>query len=279
MMLGLLWASAFPLAKIATHGLPVFTIVAIRLVTAAALLMAIRAAVTGKWLSYPPGSLWPMTVLACIGNNIPFVLLTLGLTTLKSGEAALLIALAPLFGMLMAAAVLSDEPLSRKRIAGTLMGFAGAALVIAPQLSGKSPHAPWWAYACLVATAASYGAVHVAAKHYSRYPALDRATGSMILSALFSLPPVLFEQPWALPAFPSSSVFASLALGVFPSALAGLLFFQLASRHGTLMTGFAGYTVPVFGVLAGAVFFDEPLTLHVIGAMTLILLGMVAARK
>jgi drug/metabolite transporter (DMT)-like permease len=278
MLQGIIWSSAFPMITLAGRGMPVFTIVALRLVVAALVLVLYRYWKTGKWGGYAAGALGPMLLLAVLGNNIPFVLITEGQKHITSGESALLIALVPTFNMLFAHFLLGDEKFNRQRLAGTALGFAGVLVLMWPHLAAaRSGHL--WAYVMVGLTALSYGGTHVMGKYYSRFSSLDRATASLSLAALLAVPlALLVDAPWQPASWPTESVLASIGLGILPSAIANLLFFHLVSTYGTALTGFAGYFVPVFGVCLGAFFFAEPLTVHVLGSLLLILTGMMVAR-
>jgi drug/metabolite transporter (DMT)-like permease len=98
--------------------------------------------------------------------------------------------------------------------------------------------------------------------------------GAVIWSAPFGL--------WALvtlEAAPSAaSVWALIALGVFPTALASIVYMAMAKKVGAAFIAQTNYYVPVVAALLG-VALGEALGLNAFIALGIILLGMAVARR
>jgi len=63
-------------------------------------------------------------------------------------------------------------------------------------------------------------------------------------------------------------------LGVFPTALAALIYFRLIERVGVSFVVSSNYLVPVVGVLAGALVLGERLGWRTLAALALVLAGI-----
>ena len=115
--------------EIAVQELPVFTIVSIRVLIAALLLWAVTA-LTGNKL--PSGvKIWAaLFLLALVNNVIPFTLIVWGQQEISSGLAAILNATVPLFTVLIAHFVTTDEKLTRAKFAGVIIGLVGVVVII-----------------------------------------------------------------------------------------------------------------------------------------------------
>jgi drug/metabolite transporter (DMT)-like permease len=131
--LSILWGGSFFFVGVAVKALPPFTIVLLRVVIAALALHIVlglsRTSTTwdGKvWLAF--------FGMGLLNNAVPFSLIVWGQTQIASGLASILNATTPLFTVLVAHVLTADERLSRGRFAGTLLGLAGVAVLIGPQV-------------------------------------------------------------------------------------------------------------------------------------------------
>ena len=67
---------------------------------------------------------------------------------------------------------------------------------------------------------------------------------------------------------------ALVYLGLLPTALATIIFFQLISARGATFVALNNYMIPVLGVIWGAAFLGERISLQALGALALILIGI-----
>jgi len=89
--LTLIWGTAFMAIAIAVETLPPATLVATR-VAVAALVLCVAARAMGL-RPPPPGRLWlRFLLLACVGNALPFTLISWGQERIDSGLAGVLMA-------------------------------------------------------------------------------------------------------------------------------------------------------------------------------------------
>ncbi len=88
---------------------------------------------------------------------------------------------------------------------------------------------------------------------------------------------ILCDRPWALD--PSlESLGAVAVLGLFPTALAFLVYFALLGRTGATFLSLINYLIPTFGVLWGVIFLGEQLSTRAAMALGLILAGIAVTR-
>ena len=127
--LSIVWGGTFFFQEIAVQELPVFTIVSIRVVIAALLLWAVTALTGNKLPS--DAKIWAaLFLLALVNNVIPFTLIVWGQQEISSGLAAILNATVPLFTVLIAHFVTTDEKLTRAKFAGVIIGLVGVVVII-----------------------------------------------------------------------------------------------------------------------------------------------------
>lgn len=275
-LLSVLWGGSFFFIAVARPELPPFTIVAARLALAAATL-AVALRLLG--IAYPRGRpAWMASLgMGVLNNAVPFSLITWAQGSLPSGVASILNATTPLFTVLVAHALTADEKLSRGKILGVVLGFVGVAVLMgAGALAGTSAKLP--ELAMLVATF-SYALSGVWGRRFRRLgiPPASGALGQLCCSALLMAPLALVvDQPWRLPMPGAHVLGAVLALAVFSTALAYLMFYRVLDRAGATNLSLVTFLIPVSAILLGTLFLNEVLAPRHFAGMALIALGLLA---
>ena len=131
--LALIWGAAFFCIKVAVTHVEPLTYVWLRLSIAAATLWALLRW-RGERLSLPLRVWGAILVLALLNNMVPFALFGWGQQRIASGLASILNATTPIWGVIAAHLWTSDERMTPTKIIGVLIGFAGVAAMIGPDL-------------------------------------------------------------------------------------------------------------------------------------------------
>ena len=273
LLLSLIWSTSFFLMKIADRGLPPFTLVFLRIASAAIIL---HIFVRLKKLSFPHGlDLWKQfALLGFINNVIPMSLIFWAETIIPSGIAGVLNAAVPLFTVLIAHFYLR-QPATAAKLAGTALGMGGVAVLIGwqPVMASGAVIAELAVVLATFFYAASslYGRRF---NHLSPYvAACGQLSASTVMLAVLSL---LFDHPWRLPAPGWEPLAAVLALGVFCTAFAYIMYFSILQAAGSLNITLVTFLMPVGALVLGVVFLDESLHVSVLAGLALIACGLVA---
>lgn len=275
--LSVVWGGSFFFNGVAVRGLPVFTIVVLR-VSLGALALLLILKMRGEKL--PAG--WPVWraffVLGALNNAIPFSLIVWGQTHIASGVASILNASTPLFTVIFAHFLTRDEKMNAGRLAGVVIGFFGVAAMIgsdAIEALGTNITAQ---LACLAATV-SYALASIYGRrfHAMGIAPMTVATGQVVASSMLLLPLALaIDRPWTL-AMPDTSVILAIAgLALMATAFAYVLFFRILSTAGATNLALVTFLVPVSAILLGVLFLGEMLLTRHIAGMVLIGLGLAA---
>ena len=128
-LLSVVWGGTFFFQEIAVRELPVFTIVAVRVILAAAILLAV-VAFSGARLPREWKVWRALFLLALINNVIPFCLIVWGQKEIASGLTSILNATTPIFTVLVAHFVTTDEKITGAKTLGVFAGFLGVAIVL-----------------------------------------------------------------------------------------------------------------------------------------------------
>lgn len=297
--LTLAWGASFLFIKIGLNeGLGPFTLVAWRTTLATLFLGGVLVTSRGR-VPRARGALPRIAVLGVINVALPVLLITWGSQWIPSALASILNGLQPLFAIVLAGLVLHDEPITVDRLLGLLVGFAGAVLLVSPNLGHPGPSVSsaeaLLGEAAVILAALSYAVAAVYARRFVTGARLvvDPVTGPRrATSAEIALPQVataaavtvtiaaVTEHPAgglvALPPTPSAW-FAVLWVGVLGSGVAYLLFFGIVRAWGATRTTLVTYVLPVMGIALGVVVLDERLHPEEVAGTALVLTGLVLA--
>ncbi|WP_308017992.1 DMT family transporter [Streptomyces griseus] len=259
LMLALAWGSSFLFIKIGLEGLSPSQMVLGRMLTGAAALLAVTA-VTRQGLPRDPvvwGHLAVVSMLLCV---VPFSLFTWAELYVSSGLASIYNATTPLMTLLVASVALPEERLNRSKLAGMVMGFAGAVVVLGPWSGFSGGEGPAQA-ACLLATLC-YGLAFVYIRRFVSprgLPALPVATVQVGLGAAVML--LLAPFTATAPVHLSLPVVLSVtALGVASTGLAYLWNTNIVSAWGATNASTVTYLTPAVGVTLGIAVLGEAIS-------------------
>lgn len=273
--LSILWGGSFFFAKVAVMEIPPLTLAFGRVAVAAAILLLIARA-TGVALPDSLAAWRPYMMMGLLNNAIPFSLIFWGQTHTPSGVAAILNATTPLFTVVVAHLATADEKLTRARLAGLAIGFAGVAVMIGPDMLSELGANVVAQFACLLA-AVSYAFAGVYGRRFRREPALRVATGQLVASSLILAPvALLLDRPWTI-APPSAQALAALvALAAVSTSLGYLIYFRVLARAGATNVLLVTFLIPVSAILLGTLILGEQLAARHIAGMAAIAIGLAA---
>ena len=149
-----IWGSTWLAIKLGLRDLPPLTFAGIRFAAAGIVLFGI----IGLTRVSLPRSRREWVLLAYTGLltiTVNYALVFWGEQHISSGLAALLSATVPLFGLPLAHRHLENEPLTRWKGAGVLLGIVGVAIVFSGELGIGGPVALWACAGIIVAALAS----------------------------------------------------------------------------------------------------------------------------
>ena len=274
--LSLLWGGSFLFVELALRDYLPLTIVTLRVAIGA---LVLHCVLRIKKLHFPMDlkSIGQFAVMGTLNNAIPFSLIVWGQQSIDAGRASVLNATMPLFTVLFAHWLLTDEKLSASKITGVLIGFAGVFVLAGPAaISGNSVNSLIGQLAVLGA-AISYAFAGIFGKQLNRFDPQVSATGMLTASAVLMLPFTLVFEP--LPSSMPSllSTVSVVALGVACTALAYLFYFKILTKAGSSNLSLVTFLIPPSAIIMGVVFLNERLSFEDCAGVALILVGMAIA--
>jgi drug/metabolite transporter (DMT)-like permease len=273
-LLGALWGGSFFFARIAVAEIPPLALVLYRVAIAA---LALHIWLWLRGISFAPVLARPgaFLFLALLNNVIPFSLIFAGQTEIGAGLASVFYATTPLWTILVANLLTSDEKISAARIAGVAIGIAGAAVAIGP---GFLSHlgGPIWAKLAVIGASISYAFAVVYAKRFKGISPTVIAAGQLTGATILMVPIVfILYSPSEIVTSDISIWMAVLVLATLSTAFAFILYFNLIASAGATNASLVTLLVPVSAILLGAIFLGERLEPFEIGGMTLVMASLV----
>jgi drug/metabolite transporter (DMT)-like permease len=266
--LSVLWGGSFFFNGTALRELPPLTLVLLRVVLGAAILLPLLRM---QRISLPKGVRgWkPFVVIGLLNNVIPFSLIVAGQTFIPSGLASILNATTPLFTVLVMAAA-GEEALQPRRVIGVALGLAGVIILRGWGLETRTGQGLGILF-CL-GGALSYGFAALAARRMLKDSVpLGTATFQLMASTvMMAIVAGVVEQPWHLAVPGAATWLAVLGLAALSTALAYIVFFQIIRRSGATNVMLVTLLIPVTAILLGSLVLGEPISVREIAGAIVI---------
>jgi drug/metabolite transporter (DMT)-like permease len=275
--LSLIWGTSFILIK---KGLSVYSptqVACIRLTlsTLAFLPFFIQRFDRIDWSKWKP-----LVVVALCGSAIPAFLFAFAQTRVSSSVAGILNSLTPLFTLILGIVIFGSSLIWAK-VAGVLLGLAGAALLILLGNGGELRADTGYAF-LIVLAALCYGtSVNTVGKYLKEMNSLTISatafsmTGFIAAAYLFStdFTHVLLhhKEGWEALGY-------LLILSIFGTVIATVFFFRLVQWTNPVFSSSVAYLMPIVALLWGLVDGEIISAFHFFG-MALILAGVYLSRK
>ncbi len=276
-VLSMLWGGTFFFTAVAVREIPPLTLVWIR-VSIASIILYVYVRVNLDGLPKEMRALRALFTMGVLNVVIPFSLFFWAQTRISGSLASILNAATPIFSILAAHALLADERLTVRKSVGVFLGLIGVVILLGGNLLAGVSASTAGVVACLCA--AAFQGLAVTYGRRFRTMGLSGATVALgqLAAATMTLLPVaiIVDQPWQLPVPGMAAMAASLALAVFSTALAYVIFFHLLASTGAVNASLVTLLIPLSATLLGMTFLDEMLEARHILGMGFIAVGLMA---
>ena len=296
LLLSVMWGGSYLFIKIALdEGVAPLTLVSLRTIFGTLFLAGVMWFVKGR-LPRSGRGWFDLGVVGMTNVVVPYALITWGELHISSGMTGIVVALAPLFTVVLATFVLREERLNSLGIGGVVVGFAGVVLLALPSVvdtSGADGVLPLAGMVAVGLAALSYavalvytrrrltGRALVGTRDGETRPltALEISFGQVFVAMIvITAVAIVFERPrGGLIALPEgfTAIFAIVWLGILGTGVAYLLYFAIINRWGATRASLIAYVMPIVSIALGFVILDERLRPAEIAGAVLIIGGVV----
>lgn len=272
---GILWGIPYLLIRVAVRDLSPAMVVFARVLIGALILVPI--AIHQKSFGAALRGFKYIFLYAAVEIMGPWFLITKAEMKISSGLAGLLVATVPIWATIYASMTGDKTVWHRKRLMGLVVGFVGLVAVVGIEsLSGKN--SLWAIFSILVA------AVGYALAPIMIMKKLPHVSGLAINALAMAMATAVYA-PFAILQWPTGhvsrdSLLSVIALGIFPTAMAFVVFFAVLKEVGPARASLVTYLNTAFAVVLGVLILSEPLTLGIVIGLPLVLIGSyLASRK
>ncbi len=265
-LLSVLWGGAYFFAGVAVKELPPLTVVLARVSLATVALLPLFWYL-GHSLPKSISGWLPYFGMGLLNNVLPFGFIFAGQTLITVGLSSIINAMTPLFTVLVMASF-QQERLTVNRVIGVLLGVVGVAVLRG--FEGPIDGSQTLGIALCLAGALSYGfAALWGRKFLVGVAPVKSATCQLMCSTLIIAVVVcLIDRPWTLPVPSQGAMWSLVALAVFGTAVAYIVFFKILVRAGASNVMLVTLLIPVTALILGNVFLGEPIhSKEIIGAV------------
>ena len=270
----LVWGFAFALIAVALESFHPLFIVWCRLWMGALIVWCVCRWRHQRWRL--GREWWPrLTLLSLTGNIIPFSLIAWAEQSVPSAEVGILMALMPIATLLLAHWLLEHEPLTWRRFAGVVVGFAGVALLVGDDLFSAGASGQWPGQVAALLATVSYAFNGVYAKRLPAQEPVALSVGTLGIGSILLAVPALWAQ-FAGPGFDVTVGATSvlIVLGVMATGVATWCYFVVVTERGPGFLSTINYLIPAVAFAAGTVLLAEPWGWEHLIALGMILVGV-----
>jgi drug/metabolite transporter (DMT)-like permease len=268
------WSSTYPLTKIGLQSIPPITFISARSLIAAFFLLAILRI---RGIRMPTDvKAWKMFAFQQIINStFPFLIITWAQLYVPASSTVVLASTTPIFAFLITWAITRHEPATLLKFLGAVLGLAGTAVIIGLDAI-KGLGTEFVAELGILLATISFACATIFGLRLSNYQPMVVAAGSLLFGGCVLLPAAaIVDHPWTL--HPSAqALLATLAMGIFSSALGLMLFYMCLVRLGTLATNAQGYLRIPIGVALSVLLLGESVPPNLAAGLVLVMAGVAA---
>jgi drug/metabolite transporter (DMT)-like permease len=213
-----------------------------------------------------------------LNNAVPFSLLIWGQSHIPSGVVSILNATTPLFTVIAAHFLTSDEKLTRARLLGVVVGLVGVAIVVGTHALHAFGIGVAAQLAC-VGAAMFYAIGGIFGRRFRimGISPVATATGQLSASSLMMIPVALaVDRPWTLPMPDATVIGAIVGVAALSTALAFILYFRILATAGATNLLLVTFLIPVSAILLGVMLLHETLLPKHLFGMAAIGFGLAA---
>src|ERR1700674_4161989 len=225
MVLATLWAGSYTFIKLGVATIPPVTLIAGRTLIAGLLLLLIMHW-RGVRLPKDAANWRRLLFQACLNSVIPWTLIAWAERSVDAGLATILNSTSPIFTFFLTLAIARQEAPNWRKLFGVAAGMAGICLIVGVQaFQGLGEQLA--AHIVIVVGTICYAGAAVFGRGFRGLDPMAPAAGSLLCGAAILVPvSIAVERPWTL--MPStSSMLALLALALFSTAFAFVIYFRL----------------------------------------------------
>ncbi len=274
----LFWGSTYLGIAIAVEQIPPALMCATRFLVAGSLMLA-YCGLRGRQIVYTPRQLWHMAAvgtLLLMGGNLT---LSFAEQLLPSGLSALLIAVTPLWFLVLDAWLLGNHHISRRGMAGLLLGMVGMVVLLWPKLTASGTlgrRELWWSLSLLAGSFSwALGSVLSKVWHSEEVDPFSSTAWQVIFAGVANLMFALLHRDWEHVTWTARGVGAIAYLIVGGSWIGYTAYIWLLRHAPSSKVSTYAYVNPVVAVFLGWLVHGEAIDRYIMMGSAIVVASVV----
>ncbi|MDB1125411.1 DMT family transporter [Vibrio algarum] len=267
LLLAALWGGSFLFMRVSANALGPAVLIEARVTLAALFLLLVSLFLKRKLplLKYKRHFL----IIGLFNTALPFLFFAYAAQTLNASTLSILNSTAAIWGAVISV-FWTKTALTRQASFGLVIGVIGVVILVGWDAASLGSESILPITAGILA-AVCYGIASNYTRTAPQISSFDNAHGNMWAAALIVLPLVFFIPIREVPTIEIS--LSVIALGVFSTGVAYLLYFNLVANVGAASALSVTFLIPVFGILWGYLILDEQIGWNTLFGTLLVLSG------
>ena len=271
----LIWASAFPSAKIAVQFCPPFFFLFLRFMLAG-LFSIILGNYLGQKLEYDPKAILWIIVFGLVQNGIYLGLIFLALTKIDANVSVIIASILPLT-VAFFSWIIFKAKMSSLGLVGLFVGFLGVLLIMLQRVD-REYEIIGISLCILGLLATTFSTLIITKININKSNILIVVGLQMLSGSLFLLPLSYFFEVWSI-SFNMTFLFTFLYIAAFPGIIGPVIWFYLQKEIGAVKYSSFHFLVPFFGIGISYFLLGETLTFIDMVGVVVIILGLYLVNK
>ena len=266
----LIWASAFPSAKMAVQFCPPFFFLFLRF-SLAGLFSILLGKYLGQNFRFDNRDLLWIAIFGLIQNGLYLGLIFLALTKIDSNISVIIASILPLT-VAFFSWILFKSKMSLLGLSGLFVGLLGVLLIMLQRV--EKEYEVLGITLCLLGLlATTFSNLMITKININKDNILIIVGIQMLAGSIFLLPISYFLEVWDV-SFSITFLFTFLYIAAFPGIIGPLIWFYLQKEIGTVKYASFHFLVPFFGIGISYFLLGETLTLSDVIGVVVIILGL-----
>jgi drug/metabolite transporter (DMT)-like permease len=281
----LMWGGAFSVMHITVAEIPPPWMAAGRLWVGCAF-STLCLIFSGQKLPTPrqaPGAWKSYATIGIFGTALPFLLFAWGAANAPSALMGISNGASPIFTTILAGIFIASEKPDARRWLGIALGFFGMVVLVGPQaiaaLHGNTETILLFlGMLAGIGGAFCYASANIITKRAPEMAAIPAAVIFTLVGAITCTIIGAASAPFP-EALHLKSIFGILALGIFPTGVASIMYVWIIRTHGAVFASLATYLTPIVAAIIGVTFLNDSIGINGMLALAFIISGVFIASR
>ncbi|MEX2116350.1 MAG: EamA family transporter [Bacteroidota bacterium] len=274
----LIWGTTWVAIKIGLRSIPPILGASLRFLLASLFLLGLiefrRIQFVGD------KTFWNLGILMGLSSfGIPLALVYWGTQFIPTGLASILFATHPFAVAVCSYFLLTNERLTKPKLAGIILGFIGIYVIFASEFSFRSNLAIEGMVAIILSSALQAFTLVTVKKYGGPYNTMSLNYVGMVIGGVLLAVMSFFVENHSGIVFNNEAILSLVYLAVFGSVVTFVTYFWLLKHVEVVLLSLTAFVTPIIAVIAGVVVFNESLTAQMLAGSGLVLFGIIVANS